>query len=107
MNIGTRNERQGIQPTISHSKVTVIAEDELLEDGPCDDELEEAFACLRQRDAELKRTRDALAGLYGLIKLIYVGTDPADEIRRVLATNHRARAAAEVLGADYLDNAAF
>lgn len=78
--------------------------------GPFEDEpieLEEVYSLLHQAQADEKRIRDALAGLYGLIKLIYVGADPADEIRRVLATNHRSIRAAEVLGCERLDDPQF
>lgn len=70
-------------------------------------ELEEVCDQLRDAQADAKKYREALAGLYGLIKLIYVGADPADEIRRVLATNHRSIAAADALGVDRVDDPKF
>lgn len=53
---------------------------------------------------EIERYRDALAGLYGLCKLIYLGTEPAHEIRYHLATNHRSIAVARILGCDRIGN---
>jgi hypothetical protein len=52
----------------------------------------------QRTQSELAETRNALRGLYGLIKLLYVGADSADEIKRHLATNHRSIEAARVLG---------
>lgn len=70
-------------------------------------ELEAVYDELREATEARDRYREALAGLYGLIKLIYVGADPADEIRRVLATNHRSIRAAEALGCERLDDPQF
>lgn len=53
---------------------------------------------------EIERYRDALSGLYGLCKLIYLGTEPAHEIRYHLATNHRSIAVARILGCDRIGN---
>ena len=57
------------------------------------------MSVIHQRiSTELDETRNALRGLYGLIKLLYIGADSADEIKRHLATNHRSLEAARVLG---------
>ena len=48
--------------------------------------------------AERDEYRNALRGLYGLVKLLYVGADDVAEIKRHLATNHRSLEAARVLG---------
>ena len=53
---------------------------------------------LREVQAERDKYRNALRGLYGLIKLLYIGADSADEIKHHLATNHRSLEAARVLG---------
>ena len=53
---------------------------------------------LAEARAEAEQYRNALRGLYGLIKLIYVGADDVAEIKRHLATNHRSFEAARVLG---------
>ena len=57
------------------------------------------MSVIHQRiSAELDETRNALRGLYGLVKLLYVGADDVAEIKRHLATNHRSLEAARVLG---------
>ena len=53
---------------------------------------------LREVQAERDEYRNALRGLYGLVKLLYVGADDVAEIKRHLATNHRSLEAARVLG---------
>lgn len=53
---------------------------------------------LREVQAERDEYRNALRGLYGLVKLLYVGADDVAEIKLHLATNHRSLEAARVLG---------
>ena len=53
---------------------------------------------LREVQAERDEYRNALRGLYGLVKLLYVGADDVTEIKHHLATNHRSLEAARVLG---------
>jgi hypothetical protein len=60
-------------------------------------------ADLARARIENEELRNALRGLYGLCKLLYVGADSAEEIKRHLATNHRSIEAARVLGVDRLD----
>ena len=58
----------------------------------------EMVSVLSRTENELLETRNALRGLYGLVKLLYVGADDVAEIKRHLATNHRSLEAARVLG---------
>ena len=57
-------------------------------------------ACREFIDEEWnERTFDALKGLYGLMQIVSSRDDLAPEIRTVLATNHRATEAREVIEA--------